>query len=43
MKRFVIQLIIVLALFLAAPFVLTKYYGQLLTEILGLGYSGHGP
>ena len=33
-KRFVIQLIILLALFLAAPFVLTKYYGQLLTEIL---------
>lgn len=33
-KRFVIQLIIILALFIAAPFVLSKYYGQLLTEIL---------
>jgi branched-chain amino acid transport system permease protein len=33
-KRFVIQLIIILALFMAAPFMLTKYYGQLLTEIL---------
>jgi len=33
-KRFFIQLIIILALFIAAPFVLTQYYGQLLTEIL---------
>jgi branched-chain amino acid transport system permease protein len=33
-KKFVIQLIIILALFVAAPFVLSKYYGQLLTEIL---------
>jgi len=33
-KKFVIQLIILLAFFLIAPFVLTKYYAQLLTEIL---------
>ena len=33
-KRFVIQLIIILALLIVAPFVLSKYYGQLLTEIL---------
>jgi len=33
-KRFVIQLIIILAVFIATPFVLSKYYGQLLTEIL---------
>jgi branched-chain amino acid transport system permease protein len=33
-RKFVIQLIILLAFFLIAPFVLTKYYAQLLTEIL---------
>jgi len=33
-KRFFLRLIIILVLLLAAPLVLTKYYGQLLTEIL---------
>jgi len=33
-KRYFLELLIIVILLLAAPFLLTKYYGQLLTEIL---------
>jgi len=33
-RRFYIQLVVILGLFIVAPFVLTKYYRQFLTEIL---------